>query len=360
MSRQALSRRALLASSLALVACDQAGGATAQARPGGPLPRLRDLAPFPIGTQIVTDQFAVPVITELASTQFDQITTGYELKMEYLVQPDGRLRFDGPDRIADFCRRNNQTMQGHTLIWYADTPQWFERMDGSRRAMEVAYDAHIREVVGRYAGRIRGWDVVNEPVNTNGEGLRESLWSRNLGQEGHFARAFEVARETDPNAILFVNDYDLESNPRKRLTFMRLIEDMLNRGVPITGVGNQSHVRADLAPGQITAAIRDLASFGLPLHVSEFDVSLQTDGLDLRSRSQKEAAQVRLYEEAIEAYSALPAAQQYAFTIWGVRDTESWVRMEYYGGDRTDAPLMFDDEGAPKPTFWAVVEALRA
>ena len=124
MSRQALSRRALLASSLALVACDQAGGATAQARPGGPLPRLRDLAPFPIGTQIVTDQFAVPVITELASTQFDQITTGYELKMEYLVQPDGRLRFDGPDRIADFCRRNGQTMQGHTLIWYADTPDW--------------------------------------------------------------------------------------------------------------------------------------------------------------------------------------------------------------------------------------------
>ncbi|WP_029087039.1 endo-1,4-beta-xylanase [Brevundimonas aveniformis] len=356
-----LSRRALLASTLALAACDRPIGATAAAQtpPKGSAPALRDLAPYPFGTQLISTELDTPIIAELAARHFDQVNTGFELKMEYIVQPDGRLRFEGGDRLAAFCRANGQAIHAHTLVWYADTPDWFARLDGSRRAMEAAYDGYVREVAGRYAGRVRAWDVVNEPVTDEGSDLRDSLWSRNLGQDGHFIRAFELAHEADPNAILFTNDYNLESNPTKRRTFLNLVERMMNRGVPIGGIGTQCHVSVDLPAGALTTALRDIASLGLPVHVSEFDCSLVPDGIFRGSQREREADQIRLYEEALESYAALPARQQYGFTVWGVRDAESWLRRTDYGGDPSDRPLLFDDLGQPKPVFWAVAEALR-
>ena len=363
-SRRGLARRAFLASSLALGACSRSFGETTTDTatapvPSGPVPLLRDLAPFPIGTEIVTDQLPEPVFDQLARTQFSQITTGYELKMEYVLQADGSMRFDGGDRIAAFCRENSQLLHCHTLVWYHEDPAAFRALDGNPAAFGAAYDRYIQTLVGRHAGHARGWDVVNEPVMEDGEGLRESLWTRNLGQDGHFIRAFEQAHAADPQAVLFVNEYNLESRPAKRATFMKLIEAMLKRGVPIGGIGNQSHLVANLPPGQITAAMKDLASLGLPIHVSEFDCSLQTGRLDFRSRAEKEAAQAGLYAEAVEAFMALPARQRYAFSFWGIRDTDSWLRMPSYGGDLTDAPLAFDDQGKPKATFWAMVNALK-
>jgi len=351
-------RRTLIGSALALAACDGRIDAAAQPTSRGPAPALRDLAPFPFGTQLISDELSIPGVADLARRHFDQVNTGFELKMEYIVQADGRLRFDGGDRLAAFCRANNQVLHGHTLVWYADQPAWFERLDGSRRAFEAAFDGYISEVAGRYAGRARAWDVVNEPVTDEGSELRESLWSRNLGQDGHFVRAFEQARQADPDAILFTNDYHLESNPTKRRTFLNLVERMVRRGVPIDGIGTQCHVSVDLPRGALTQSMRDIASLGLPVHVSEFDCSMIPDGVFPASRRDRETAQIRLYEEALESYASLPAAQQYGFTVWGVRDAESWLRRTDYGGDASDTPLLFDDEGRPKPVFWSVAETL--
>lgn len=353
-----LSRRSLIGSTLALAACDGRLDAAAQPSPKGPAPALRNLAAFPFGTQLISTELQTSVIADLAARHFDQVNAGFEMKMEYIVQADGRLRFEGADRLAAFCRANDQALHGHTLVWYADEPAWFERLDGSRRAFETAFDDYIAEVAGRYAGQVRAWDVVNEPVTDEGSELRDSLWSRNLGQDGHFIRAFEQARQADPDAILFTNDYNLESNPTKRRTFLNLVERMMSRGVPIGGIGTQCHVSVDLPRGALSEAMRDIASLGLPVHVSEFDCSLVPDGVFRGSQREREAAQIRLYEEAIAAFTALPAAQQYAFTVWGVRDTESWLRRTDWGGDPNDSPLLFDDAGRPKPVFWAVAEAL--
>ena len=323
-----MARRALLASGLALGACGHGTGpasARSDVSPGSQRGRrpvtARPQAPFAIGTEIITDQLADPVFEHLASTQFSQISTGYELKMEYLLRPDGSLRFDGADRIAAFCRANGQGLHCHTLIWYAENPAAFRPVDGDPAAFGKAFDHYIQSVAGRYAGRAKGWDVVNEPIADDGTSLRESLWSRNLGQDGHFIRAFEQAKQADPNAVLLVNEYDLENKPVKRASFLKLVEAMLKRGVPIGGIGNQSHIAVGLAPGEITEAMRDVASLGLPVHVSEFDCSMQVGHLDFRSDAEKRLAQVRLYHEAIEAYMALPARQQYGFTLWGVTAT---------------------------------------
>jgi endo-1,4-beta-xylanase len=188
----------------------------------------------------------------------------------------------------------------------------------------------------------------------NGEGLRESLWTRKLGQTGHFKVAFEAAKAADPAAVLFVNDYHLESRPAKLATYMRLIEQLLKDGVPLGGIGCQTHCWSELAPGAITATLKQLAGFGLPIHLSEMDVSTVQGGM-LASRAEAEQRQARLYAEAVEAFAALPERQQFAFTVWGLRDRDSWLKRE----NASDRPLLFDDAGRPKPAFSAVVNALR-
>lgn len=355
-----LSRRSLLASPLALAACGRNASADPALRPrNGPLPLLKDLAPFPIGTEIISDEFGKPGFDAAASRQFSQITAGFEMKMEYILQQDGGLRFEGGDRVAAFCKANRQALHGHTLIWYIDRPAAFQKLVGDKRAFDRAYANYIQAVAGRYRGQARSWDVVNEPVADDGISLRSSLWSETLGQEGHFIRAHEEAHAADPDALLFVNDYDLESKPHKRRTFLKLIETMLKRGVKIDGIGNQTHINVDLPPGKISEAMRDLASLGLPIHLSELDVSFQTEGVSLKSRAEKQASQLRLYREALESFVALPEKQQFAFTIWGVRDADSWLRTASWVKDKTDAPLLFDDMGQPKETFWTLVDVLQ-
>ncbi len=192
----------------------------------------------------------------------------------------------------------------------------------------------------------------------DGEGLRTSIWSRNLGQDDYMVRAFEHAQEADPGAVLFINDYNLESLPRKRATFMRLVERLLKRGAPLKGIGTQTHIDAKLQPGAVSTAIRELASFGLPIHVSELDVSLNRAAGLLSDRIDLETRQVRLYGEAADAFAALPERQRFAFTIWGLRDKDSWLRGEKENPSPPwDQPLLFDDLGNSKTTFWALADA---
>ncbi|MDP1632248.1 MAG: endo-1,4-beta-xylanase [Caulobacter sp.] len=317
-------------------------------------PPLKSLANFPIGVAVRAPQLAEPDAAALAARHFSQLTAEWEMKMEYVVQPDGSFRFDRADAIAAFARQHGQRLFGHTLLWYANEPEGFARLDESRQSFEGALRNYITAMVSRYRGLASGWDVVNEPVMENGEGLRESLWTRKLGQVGHFKVAFEAARAADPAAVLFINDYHLESRPAKLRRYMQLIEQLLAQGVPLGGIGCQTHCGADLAPGAITATLKALAGFGLPIHLSEMDVSVVDGGL-LAGRAEALRRQAGLYAEAIDAFAALPDRQQFAFTVWGLRDKDSWLKRE----NAADAPMLFDDAGRPKPAFAAVVDALR-
>jgi endo-1,4-beta-xylanase len=344
------SRRLILASGLALAAC---GREAAQGQPI-PEPPLKSLGPFPIGTCVRAPDLQDPAYAGLAARHFSQLTAEWEMKMEYVVQPDGSFRFDRADAIAGFARRNGMRLFGHTLLWYANEPEGFARLDESRQSFEGALRNYVTAMVSRYRGLASGWDVINEPVMENGEGLRDSLWSRKLGQVGQFKVAFEAAKAADPAAVLFINDYHLESRPAKLRRYMQLIEQLLAEGVPLGGIGCQTHCWSELAPGAITATLKALAGLGLPIHLSEMDVSTVQGGI-LANRAEAEQRQTRLYAEAIDAFAALPERQQFAFTVWGLRDRDSWLKRE----NASDRPLLFDDAGRPKPAFAAVVEALR-
>ncbi len=216
---------------------------------------------------------------------------------------------------------------------------------------------YIQAVAGRYRGQAASWDVVNEPVRDDGSGLRDCLFSRNLGQEDYIVRAFTWAREADPSAILVLNDYDLERTPAKRWTFMRLVERLLKRGAPVQALGTQSHLDIGMDPGLCRPAMRELATLGLPVRVSELDVSFQARNARFLSREGKLALQERLYAEVIGGFLELPRQQQMAFAVWGLDDKRSWLRFQA-GADPTDCPCPFDDEERPKPAFFALADAL--
>ncbi len=350
------SRRAVVLGGLAGAACGRADGAGNTAAQAALTPPLRSASSTRIGCCIVSAQAQSPKIGNEIKDQFSQISAEWEMKMNAIVQNNGTLRFDAADQIATFAARNAIAVHGHTLVWYSHEPPYFAGLDGQRDAFARAYANYIKTVVSRYRSQVRGWDVVNEPVASDGTGLRASLWSRNLGVVDHIVKAFEVAAEADPKAILFINDYDLEKLPRKRVTFLRLIEMLLKRGVPVTGIGTQSHMRIDLPAGAARVAMQDLAGLGLPIHVSEFDISFGMQKIDVRPLAQKRLMQVERTKELADAFFALPAKQRYAFTLWGMRDSDSYLRRPPFSL-ADDEPLAFDVSGAAKPVAQQIYQS---
>jgi endo-1,4-beta-xylanase len=356
---RSVSRRLALAGALALSACGRRQGEAAAApspRDQADPPPLRRMTETPMGVALSTGEAADPDKGGQAAFQFSQLTPSWEMKMEYILKDDGTFRFDAPDALADFAAGHDMRLHGHTLVWYAQTPPALQRLDGNPRAFDSAIANYIAAVAGHYRGRVAGWDVVNEAVAPDGQGLRDCLYSRNQGGEAYIASAFHRAREADPDAVLLLNDYDLETRPAKRAAFLRLAERLLRAGVPLQGLGCQTHIDIDLPDGASRTAIAELASLGLPIHVSEMDVSLgPRRTLDVRSLDDKLQAQARRYGEGIDAFMALPERQRYAFTVWGLRDPDSWMLK----WNPQDEPLLFDGAGAPKPAFWAVADRLR-
>jgi endo-1,4-beta-xylanase len=337
---------------LALAACE----GRAQPTPRPPAPDLRSVAPFPVGAAVRSDRFDDPGYVAALRRHFSQVTADWEMKMEIVLQKDGTFDFSRPDRIAAFAAENRLRLFGHTLVWHQQRPSAFERIAGDRRAFASAYRNYIQAVAGRYAGQAVGWDVVNEPLSWNGEEATGGIWAEVLGPD-YIAAAFEHARQAAPDAVLFLNDYNLELMPQKRTRFLRLAEDLLKRGVPLGGLGTQTHLRAGHDPRSIAPAMRDLGSLGLPVHVSELDVSFGSGGGEPSKLLEQQA---RLFGAVAEAFEALPARQRFALTTWGVRDQDSWRRnpSEVKAGV-LDRPLLLDDAGEPKPAFWSAVDAWR-
>ena len=350
-------RRTLLASSLALplAACDRF--ASPEATPPS-VPPLKSIAPAPFGTAIKAMQIDDPAWVTLAHANVSQLTPEWEMKMEYILANGlERPNFDRTDRIAAFAQSNGMAMHGHTLIWYSQGKEAFAGLDNA--AFDRAFDGYIAAVAGRYRGKVRSWDVVNEPILDDGSAMRDCHWSQRYGQDGYILRAFEKARIADPEAVLFLNEYNQESVPAKGAQFLKLVERLLKAGCPLQGLGLQSHLWIDIPEGVLAAYMREVAQFGLPIHVSELDCTLRTENrLDLRSQADRLAAQGARVTELASAFAALPQAQQFAFTAWGLRDTDSWYRQ----GDKDDGrdkPLPFDSFGRPNPMAAALAAGFK-
>ncbi len=274
-------------------------------------------------------------------------------------------RFERADALVKWCEDNHISIHGHTLVWHAQTNDWFFR-DGDKATVTQRLKDHIRTLVGRYKGKVRSWDVVNEAINDFGnaqtENLRNSPWLRALGPE-YLTLAFKFAHEADPAAKLYYNDYNIEAGA-KHASSMLLLKRLLKEGSPIYGVGIQGHWASGHIPyAAVDKAISDYASLGLKVSITELDVTIRGESggqlgsgrrrfggpppeppkpQDLKTQADGYG---RLFSICIKHESVLDRV-----TFWGLNDRRTWR----YG----QHPLLFDSDNKKKPAYAAVVDAI--
>jgi endo-1,4-beta-xylanase len=198
----------------------------------------------------------------LVKAQFDAITPENVLKWERVHPQMDSCSLKLPDRYVSFGEKNHMFIVGHTLVWHNQVPAGvFQGENGNptdREALLKRMSDHIHTVVGRYQGRINGWDVVNEALEEDGT-LRQTAWLKIIGEE-YIAKAFQFAHEADPQAELYYSDYNLENEAKLRGA-VELLKKLQAQGVPISGVGIQGHYHMDMpTDGQVAAAISAFAN----------------------------------------------------------------------------------------------------
>ena len=335
---------------------------------------LKDLVPkgWLIGVAINQNQSDArdTAAVELVTRQFNSISPENLLKFESVQRQPGAFTFEAQDRYVAFGRDRGMTVIGHTLVWHSQTPAWvFAGAAGGtadRATLLERMRTHIATVVGRYKGRIHGWDVVNEALNDDGT-LRDSPWRRGIGDD-YIAKAFEFARDADPDAELYYNDYNLATRPAKRAGAIRVISDLRQRGLRIDGVGEQGHWRlGSPTTAEIDQTITELRATGLNVMITELDVNLLPPAAP-RGRGTPVPPEENPYVNGLPDDVQQSLARYYAdafrvfldhrrditrVTFWGVSDGDSWLNR-----GRVNHPLLWDRQRQPKPAFGEVVRVL--
>ncbi|MBC6992395.1 endo-1,4-beta-xylanase [Hymenobacter sp. BT491] len=321
-----------------------------------------------------------PQAADLIKKQFNTISPENLLKWEAVHPGPTTYNFKPADDYVAFGQQNKMFIVGHTLMWHQQTPKWvFEDETGKPASREVLLkrlEEHINTVVGRYKGKINGWDVVNEAIDDQQGGLRKTKWLEILGED-FAAKAFEFAHKADPKAELYYNDYSLY-RPEKREGVIKLVKSLQAKGVKVTAIGMQGHyglTRPTIE--QVEASIVAFAKLGVHVNFTELDIDV------LPNPSKRQGADIADTFAADEKYNVyttgLPDSvqqkltQRYAdlfalfhkhrdvidrITLWGVTDANSWLNDWPIKG-RTSYPLLFDRSYQPKPAFEAVIRAAK-
>nr|AAB87379.1 xylanase [Caldicellulosiruptor saccharolyticus] len=315
---------------------------------------------FKIGVAVPYRALTNPVDVEVIKRHFNSITPENEMKPESLQPYEGSFDFNIADEYIDFCKKNNISLRGHTLVWHQQTPSWFftnpetgEKLTNSEKDRKILLDRlkkHIQTVVGRYKGKVYAWDVVNEAIDENQpDGYREATGTISLGPRVHW-KAFIWAHEADPKAKLFYNDYST-GNPYKREFIYKLIKNLKAKGVPIHGVGLQCHISLDWPDvSEIEETIKLFSKIpGLEIHFTAIDISIaknMIEGDDAYTRYLLigQAKKLKAIFDVLKKYKNVVTG----VTFWGLKDDYSWLK--------GDLPLLFDKDYQPKFAFWSLID----
>ncbi|MCU0748034.1 MAG: endo-1,4-beta-xylanase [Akkermansiaceae bacterium] len=320
--------------------------------------------------------------SDFAARHFSSVTAENEMKWQSLHPWPGVFNFRDADAYVEYASKHGMKLIGHALVWHSQTPDWvFEGESGkpaTRDQLLARMREHIQAVAGHYKGKVKGWDVVNEALSDGGsDPLRDSPWKEIIGED-FIDHAFRFAKEADPNAELYYNDYGLE-DPRKRANCVKLLRGLLDRGVPIDGVGTQSHFQLDEPSNeQVEQTIKDFAALGLKVIITELDVDVLPSygpaGIADINRREKSDPSLNPYTGGLPAEIQQKLAQRYAdlfaiylrhrksitrVTFWGLYDGHTWLNHFPIRG-RTNHPLLFDRNFKPKPAFFEVLKLAEA
>ncbi|WP_159943407.1 MULTISPECIES: endo-1,4-beta-xylanase [unclassified Nocardiopsis] len=310
---------------------------------------LRDLADqrgVRMGTAVASHRLNETAYRQTAAAEFNSVTHENDLKWETVQPQRGQFNWTNADRVVDFAQQNDQMIHGHTLVWHSQLPSWVANGNFSRSELTQIMENHISTTVGRYRGQIGTWDVVNEPIGDNAQ-FRDSVFYRTLGRD-FIAQSFRMARAADPNARLFINDYNIDGINAKSDAYYELVRDLLAQGVPIDGIGLQGHLISGQVPSSLQQNIQRFADLGLEVMITELDIRMQ-----MPVTQQKLEQQARDYETVVNACYAVSGCS--GVIVWGVTDAYSWVPDHF---DGQGAALPIDENYQPKPAYWAIHEAL--
>ncbi|MEU3316832.1 non-reducing end alpha-L-arabinofuranosidase family hydrolase [Streptomyces sp. NPDC006662] len=286
------------------------------------------------GTAVAAGRLGESAYSTLLDREFNVITPENEMKWDATEPSRGTFTFGSADRIVDHATAHGQRMRGHTTVWHSQLPAWV-RSIGDANTLRSVMNNHITALMTHYKGKIYAWDVVNEAFADGSTQHRDSVFQKVLGN-GFIEEAFRTARAADPAAKLCYNDYNIENwSDAKTQGVYAMVKDFKSRGVPIDCVGFQSHFGPGGPPSSLRTTLSGFAALGVDVQITELDIA--------------QASPVH-YADTVKA--CLSVARCTGITVWGIRDSDSWRRGE--------SPLLFDDNGKPKPAYTAVVNALKS
>ncbi len=327
---------------------------------------------FPVGVALGAHTYAEPRADSLIRRHFNTITAENCMKPHHIGRKEGEYNFEEADKLIAYAEQNGMSVRGHALLWYQSAPKWFfaDAEDGSPATKELIYErlrTYIHTVVGHFKGQVYCWDVVNEAISDKDDEYirQDSLWYEHCGAE-FIEKAFTYAHEADPDALLFYNEYSLVF-PDKRDKTIRLIKDLQAKGVPIHGVGMQSHWNIEYPTREVLEeTIEALGSLGLIVHCTELDVrmsphwaggQLTVEDYDnavyeySEELEAKQSAQYKMIFETFREYKDIVKS----VTFWNLYDSQTWLDRRK-GNIGRNYPLLFDDEMRPKECYYEVVD----
>jgi endo-1,4-beta-xylanase len=302
---------------------------------------------------------------QLFLAQCDIATPELHMKWNSLSNQPGVYDFATADKFVSFCSSGHIKVRGHTLVWHDALPAWVtpQLTTGTGQAMMTG---HIRTVAGHFAGRLYSWDVVNEvldPGSHRSDGLRDSPWLQNCGAN-YIEQAFRATAAADPKALLIWNENYLEvSNGfgrAKRAALLALLDGMLERGVPIHGIGLEAHLRGEqaavLGDGSYEDFLGELGRRGMKIFITELDIQDAMLPADVAARDR---AVADLYGKFLTATLRQPAVK--GIVTWGLADCFTWIAGYRPRKDGSPVrPLPFDANCQPKPAYYAIAQTFQA
>jgi endo-1,4-beta-xylanase len=314
---------------------------------------------------------------DIVLKHFNTITAENCMKSALIQPREGEFSFENADKFVEFGEKHGMHIVGHTLIWHSQAPRWFFTdslgNDVTREVLVERMKTHIHTVVGRYKGRVHGWDVVNEAIENDGS-WRKTKFYEIIGED-YIDLAFQFAHEADPDAELYYNDYSM-ADAGRRDAVVRMVNDLKGRGIKIDGIGLQGHFLMNYP--SVEEYEKTLVAFGetgAKLMITELDMTVlqmpgQNRGANVGDQAEYQAAMnpyaaglpdsvATVWNDRMEAFFDLflkHSDKITRVTLWGVTDNHSWKNNWPVRG-RTDYPLLWDRNYQPKPVVGAIVEA---
>ena len=322
---------------------------------------------FPVGAAINPDvDLASDARKKFICEQYNSITPENQMKPKQIHPKEDKWNWEPADKIVAFAKENKIKVRGHALVWQQNVPEWMLKENGQQVCKEMLLKkikAHIDAVIGRYKNSVYCWDVVNEAVSDNpGELFRskDSLYA--IAGEEYVEMAFRFARKADPNAQLYYNDYRF-SDPVKRKKIYDLLKKLKEKGVPVDGVGMQSHYTPNEVSREYLQETIDMFSrLGLKIQITELDVSVYNyrdkNGQDANKEDDKytqerKKTQLDFYTMLFDVYRK-NKDKITGVTFWGTSDMRKNYRTNRIG--KMDYPFLFDEFMQPKFLFKSIVE----